>query len=251
MDVVLRHRGREVSSDDIAFIRGLIERNPAAARRALSIELCKAWGWVQPNGALRDGVCRGLLLALHRAGHIELPPPRLRTSKPPWERVKPAPVEVDATPLETSLSELGPVQLRQVRRTPEEALVNGLVQQHHYLGYRQPVGEHLKYLVTAQERPIACFCWSSAPRHLAPRDQHIGWPPATRQANLGHDDTRRAGRQGYRWRAVVRSCAVLVPKRAIMAVLGSLPRTTLDRRGGPVRQDHGLPQCYPSNGVSP
>jgi hypothetical protein len=184
MDVVLRHRGREVSRDDVDFIRGLIKRNPAANRRALSIEVCKAWGWVQPNGALRDGVCRGLLLALHRAGHVELPPSQRSSSKQPWARRTPAPVEVEATPLETRLSELGPVQLRQVRRTPEEELVNGLVQQYHYLGYRQPVGEHLKYLVTAQARPIACFCWSSAPRHLAPRDEYIGWSPATRKANI-------------------------------------------------------------------
>jgi Domain of unknown function (DUF4338) len=185
MDVVLRHRGREVSTNDVAFIRGLIKDNPAASRRAVSIELCKAWGWAQPNGALCDGVCRGLLLALHRGGHIELPPPQWRSSKQPWTRHTPAPVEVDATPLQTDLSELGPVQLRQVRRTPEEQLVNGLVQQHHYLGYSQPVGEHLKYLVTARGRPIACLCWSSAPRHLAPRDRHIGWSPAARKANIG------------------------------------------------------------------
>jgi hypothetical protein len=184
MDVVLRHRGRTVSSDDIDFIRGLIADNPAATRRTLSIELCRAWGWVQPNGALRDGVCRGLLLALHRAGHIELPPPQWTSSKPPWGRLTPGPVEVDATPLEAHLSELGPVELRQVRRTPEEELVNGLVQQYHYLSYTTPVGEHLKFLVTVRDRPIACFCWSSAPRHLAPRDQYIGWSAATRKANI-------------------------------------------------------------------
>jgi hypothetical protein len=45
-----------------------------------------------------------------------------------------------------SFAELGPLHVRQVRRTPEEALFNGLLQQHHYLGYSQPVGEHLKYL---------------------------------------------------------------------------------------------------------
>jgi len=184
MDVVLRHRGRNISSGDIEFIRRLIEDNPSAARRALSIELCKAWGWVQANGALRDGVCRGLLLALHRAGHIALPPPRSKSSKQPWARLRPAPVEVDATALETCLSELGPVEFRQVRRTPEEELVNSLIEEHHYLRYTTPVGEHLKFLVTAQSRPIACFCWSSAPRHLAPRDQYIGWSPAVRKANI-------------------------------------------------------------------
>ena len=184
MDVVLKHRGRVVSSDDVGFIRRLIEQQPTASRRALSIELCTAWDWVQQNGALRDAVCRSLLLELHRGGHIELPPPRHTSSKQPWLRRTPAPVDIDAAPLETPLRELGPVEIRQVRRTPEEGLVNALIEQHHYLGYRQPVGEHLKYLVTAQGRPIACFCWSSAPRHLAPRDKHIGWSPETRKANI-------------------------------------------------------------------
>jgi len=99
-------------------------------------------------------------------------------------RRPPALVEVESTPLVARLSEIGPVEIRQVRRTPEEALVNGLIAQHHYLGYSQPVGEHLKYLVTAGGRPIACFCWSSAPRHLGPRDRYIGWSPATRRANI-------------------------------------------------------------------
>jgi hypothetical protein len=74
--------------------------------------------------------------------------------------------------------------LVQVRRSPQEALVNSLIAEHHYLGYSTPVGEHLKYLVTAQERPIGCFLWSSAPRHLGPRDRYLGWSPARRKSNL-------------------------------------------------------------------
>jgi len=183
MEPVLRYRGREIGTEEVVAIRALIAGHPEMSRRALSLALCEAWDWKQANGAPRDAVCRGLLLALHRAGHITLPPPRRHSSSPFYRRT-PARVEVSTEPLEVSLRALGPIAIQQVRRTPEEALVNGLVQQHHYLGYRQPVGEHLKYLVTAQGRPIACFCWSSAPRHLAPRDQYIGWPPATRKANL-------------------------------------------------------------------
>ena len=29
-----------------------------------------------------------------------------------------------------------------------------------------PVGEHLKYIVSANKRPVACLAWSSAPRHI-------------------------------------------------------------------------------------
>ena len=184
MDSVLRYRGRNVSAHDVAFIDYLIAANPGASRRALSIKLCQAWEWVQPNGELCDSVCRGLLLALHRGGHIQLPQPRWVGQRRPLGGVRPAPIEIPATPLSTRLRELFPVQIRQVRRTPEEALVNSLIEQHHYLGYAQPVGEHLKYLVSAQGRPIACFCWSSAPRHLGPRDRHIGWAQARRKANI-------------------------------------------------------------------
>jgi hypothetical protein len=58
MDPVLTYRGRAVSLDEVAFIRGLIADHPGASRRALSKQLCEAWDWRQPNGALRDMVCR-------------------------------------------------------------------------------------------------------------------------------------------------------------------------------------------------
>ena len=183
MEPVLRYRGRAIQLDDVAFIRALIAARPKASRRKLSIELCRAWGWVQSNGALRDAVCRGLLLALYRGGHIELPAAKYN-SIAAWRRREPVSVTIDMTPIESSLAELGAVALRQVRRTEEEALVNALIAQHHYLGYRQPVGEHLKYLVMSGGRPIGCFLWSSAPRHLAPRDTFIGWSPAARKRNL-------------------------------------------------------------------
>jgi Domain of unknown function (DUF4338) len=37
------------------------------------------------------------------------------------------------------------------------------------------VGEHLKYLVWAKRRPLACLAWSSAARHLGSRDRYLGW----------------------------------------------------------------------------
>ena len=71
-----------------------------------------------------------------------------------------------------------------MRRTPEEALFNSLLEHHHYLGYTQPVGEHLKYLVYAQGRPVACLAWCSAPRHRGSRDRFIGWDKQARLKNI-------------------------------------------------------------------
>jgi len=179
-----RYRGREIRAEDIVFIRRLIAEHPGVSRRRLSAKLCEAWQWKQANGALCDMVCRGLLLMLHRAGEIELPPVRYTPPNPLAKREPPAPMLIDITPIRGSLSQLQPLDIQPVRRTPEEVLFNSLMEQYHYLGYEQPVGEHLKYVVWAQGRPIACLAWSSAPRHLGSRDRFIGWSSEARRRNL-------------------------------------------------------------------
>ncbi len=188
MEVKLSYRDRIITDADVTFIRRLIAEHPTASRRALSKKLCEAWNWVQPNGGLRDMVCRGLMLQLHRDGHIELPPVRWLNPNPlarrGTERSKPAPMLVDTTSLQGSLAGIRPLEFRQVRRTWEEPLFNSLLDRYHYLGYTQPVGEHLKYLVYALGRPIACLAWSSAPRHLGPRDRFIGWSAEARRKNI-------------------------------------------------------------------
>ena len=184
MPAAWRYRGREIGAEEIAFIQRLIAAHPQASRRALSRQLCEAWQWKQANGAPRDMVCRGLLLMLYRAGEIVLPPVRYTPPNPLVRRARPAPVRIDTTPLQGSLSPLRPLAFQQVRRTGEERLFNSLIEHHHYLGYEQPVGEHLKYLVWAQGRPIACLAWSSAPRHLGSRDRFIGWTAEARRHNI-------------------------------------------------------------------
>jgi hypothetical protein len=180
----LRYRGREIHPEDIVSIRKLVEQYPGDSRRRLSTRLCEAWDWRQSNGALRDMVCRGLLLMLERAGQITLPPVSYKRHNPLAQRSRPAPVLLDQTPIEAKLKNLGPIEFEQTRRTADEPLFNSMMEEHHYLGYEQPVGEHLKYLVWAQGRPIACLAWSSAPRHLGSRDHYIGWSAEARRRNI-------------------------------------------------------------------
>jgi hypothetical protein len=179
-----RYRGRTVTNEEIDFIRRLIADHPMASRRRLSEKLCEAWQWKQANGAPRDMVCRGLLLMLHRAGQIELPGIRFQPPNPLARRERPQAMLIDTTPLNGALADIRPISLEQVRKTADEPLFNSLMEQHHYLGYQQPVGEHLKYLVLAQGRPIACMAWSSAPRHLGSRDRYIGWSAEARRRNI-------------------------------------------------------------------
>ena len=182
---MVRYRGRQISQEDILYIRALVERHPNESRRTLSTKLCEDWEWRQANGALRDMVCRGLLLMLERAGEITLPPVSYVRHNPLARRVRPEPAKIGTTPLEARLRNLQPLEFEPVRRTGKEPLFNSLMEEYHYLGYEQPVGEHLKYLVSAQGRPVSCLAWSSAPRHLGSRDRYIGWSAEARRRNIG------------------------------------------------------------------
>ena len=184
MNAQLNYRGKAITGEDVAFINQLIDDNPSDSRWALSKKLCSAWNWVQPNGTLRDMVCRGLMLELHRTGHIKLPAKKRLTHNPFVDRKKPDRIEIDQTPIADELSQIKPLEFRQVRRTPKEKLFNSLIEHHHYLGYSHPVGEQLKYIVYARQRPIACLAWSSAPRHIGCRDRFIGWSKDMRTKHL-------------------------------------------------------------------
>lgn len=185
MECLLRYRGKNYTAQEVQCVRELIARHPSLSRRRLSEQLCRDWNWVQPNGQLRSMVCRGLMLALHRAGLIQLPPVRQISANPLAQRRQPEPgLELSWEAIHATVGELGPLDIRQVRRTPEEKLFGRLLEAHHYLAYTQPVGEHLKHLIYARGVPIGCLAWSSAPRHLGPRDRYIGWSQEQRRSNV-------------------------------------------------------------------
>jgi len=137
-----RYRGQEITSEQIAFLKEFIRSRPASSRWKLSRQVCEEWGWKQTNGALRDVVCRGLLLMLERAGQIELPPVRWQIQgQCRTQRRRPEALLLDTAPLAMTLPELGSIEITQVRRTADEPLFNSLLEHYHYLGYEQPVGD--------------------------------------------------------------------------------------------------------------
>ena len=176
-DILLSFRGREIRAAEVAFLRQLIADHPGLSRCALSVRVCQAWNWTQPNGQLRDQVCRSLMLRLHREGHIDLPAPRIKAVNNAIRHRHVRSVSaVETTPIEGTLRSLQPLEIRLVRRAEGEDLFAQLRRDHHYLGYSRPVGEHLKYLVLAGPRPVACLGWSSAPLRLDLRDRFVGAP---------------------------------------------------------------------------
>jgi hypothetical protein len=135
------------------------------------------------NGALKDMACRELLRRLEQKNLITLPLKKIDIDRRYRKRsLQGLPHETDL--LTGRLKEFLPIDLRMVRGSSQEVLHNSLIQQYHYLGYRQIVGPCLKYMAYIQNRPIACLSWGAAAWKVACRDQFIGWSPSSRSKNL-------------------------------------------------------------------
>jgi len=176
-------RKRTINEADLEFIRTTVNKHWDKGRTQISQILCKKWNWVQPNSGLKDMACREVLLTLNRKGLLNIPPRFNSANNDKRNRSIPI-VDIDQTPVEGKLSNLPPVKLKSVRNTNPEPLYNSLIQQHHYLGYRQIVGNHLKYIAFINDRPVACLGWGSAAWSVKSRDSFIGWDKATKEKNL-------------------------------------------------------------------
>ena len=184
MKIDITYHSRRITTKDIAFTGEMIAKNPDKSRRFISQELCRQWNWRQQNGALKDMVCRGLLLKLQQDGLITLPPRKRVPNNPFLNRRPPEVVKIDQSPIECNLKDVQPLKLRSVRKTGYEKLYNSLICEHHYLGYTQPVGENFKYIAFSSGRPVGCMGFSSPAWHIGCRDTFIGWPPEIREKNL-------------------------------------------------------------------
>jgi hypothetical protein len=176
-------RKRTITNTDIVQIQATVNEHWSQGRKHISKILCRQWKWFQPNGRLKDMACRELLLTLNRKGLITLPPRLSSASNEKRNRTIPV-VNIDQSPLQDTPANLHAVDLKPIRNTKLEPLYNSLIHQHHYLGYRQIVGNHLKYIAFINDRPVACLGWGSAAWKVKSRDTFIGWQPKTRRDNL-------------------------------------------------------------------
>ena len=176
-------RRRTINRADLDSIQNTVNEHWDKGRTPISQILCKQWNWVQPNGQLKDMACREILLTLNRKRLLKLPPRKNSAYNEKRNRFIPV-VQIDQSPINCKLADLPLIELKSVRNTNFEPLYNSLVQQHHYLRYRQIVGNHLKYIAFCGNRPVACLGWGSAAWSVKSRETFIGWDKKTKENNL-------------------------------------------------------------------
>jgi len=143
--------------------------------------------WKRPTGRLKNHERRRLLERLHAQGWLRLP--ALRKVGPRGSRRIGRTVISQPQPeISGSAGDFEPLTLTLVEaQTRNSTLWNELIDRHHYLGYRVPVGAHPRYLVRSArlgESILACLQRSSPAWKIAARDRWIGWSAQQQARNL-------------------------------------------------------------------
>lgn len=178
--------GRQIKDEELEQIRETVETFPNLSLAELTQTICEHLGWYTASGMNKVDACLKLLQRLEAEGLVRLPEKdrtRLKKAKPKQ------PIATDKTrpqeKVECTLSTIGPICVRVTQDKKDASLVNEYLHRYHYLGYKQPFGCHLRYLIEAEGKPLGCMLFSGAAKALTPRDRWIGWDTDERLRNLG------------------------------------------------------------------
>ena len=180
------HQRPEITEQRIEQIQQLMAEHPGWHRTKLSKELCELWDWKSDIGQIKDLSCRDLLRALDKKGKIKLPPSRKTGRKEGSGSNIVIQLSIhDARPVETNLKRVMPLMVEIADARERIGEFKSFIEQYHYLGYGQSVGECIRYMVRGKDgEALACLMFGSSAWRCAPRDKYIGWTDEERKANL-------------------------------------------------------------------
>ena len=178
--------GRRFTRRQIAAIQQTVARFPALSRKELAETICEHLNWRTAAGGNRVAAALGLLEQLEQGGILTLPPKHTQNMRPgPRPPVAATPRSAPQPLIATSLRDLQPLRLQRVEQQEDTQLWNECIERHHYLGYRQPLGPHLRYFLLDQHgRRLGCVLFSQATHSLACRDEWVGWPAGQYKKHL-------------------------------------------------------------------
>ena len=176
--------GKRFTRKQLIQIQETAETFPALSRRELGHTICENLRWTTPKGIHRIQACLGALAEMEEIGIIKLPAKKKQekaSQKPiPWTEGTRGQPRIACPQVH-----LAPIGVQPVTEKEEIALWNEFVDRYHYLGYKRPIGTHLRYFIIDKDhRRLGCLSFSFAVNSLACRDQWIGWNAQARRRHL-------------------------------------------------------------------
>lgn len=180
---MVKYCGREFSDKEIEEIRNMRRLYPNENRTNLSKRICKQFGWLKPNGGLKDMSCRVALLRMEKDSLINLPPPQKKNGNG-HKKIVFTQITNPKPFVQKPVHELSGLKVVKVTKQKEARLWNEYIERYHYLGYTSLPGAQIRYIVCSDDEVLALLGFGAAAWMVASRDTYIGWNHEQRKKGL-------------------------------------------------------------------
>ena len=180
--------GKRFSRGQLVQIRQTVKDCRHLSLRELGHTLCEHLNWFTPGGKHSIQACLKALEEMQAVGLFRLPEKRTfsanRRQKPlQWSGLSAAQAAITG-----ALDQFTAIRVEPVTEPEAITRFNEYIDRYHYLGYRRPIGNHLRYFILGEdargEHLLGCLLFAFAVNTLECRDRWIGWNDKQREKHL-------------------------------------------------------------------
>ena len=180
--------GKRFSRKQLVQIQQTVNTYPHLSRRELGLTLCEHLNWVTPGGVHRIQTCLSALEEMEAAGLFRLPKKQARAEKAKQQPIQWSNHTTPQPAIDGSLDQFTTISVEPVTEPDAILRFNEYIDRYHYLGYRRPIGNHLRYFIIGRDaggdRLLGGLLFAFAVNTLECRDQWIGWNGKQREKHL-------------------------------------------------------------------
>ncbi len=178
--------GREITNRELGEIQETVGMFPMLSCNELAATICEHLGWMTASGSYKKDACIKLLEKLESGGFVRLPEKRTHCIRRQSQKPISLTIRTEPEPdIVCNVRELGLIRVKVVKDKESTGLWNEYVLRYHYLGYKNPFGNFLRYFIVYNEGILGCILFAGASKALGVRDRWIGWGDNERLRNLG------------------------------------------------------------------
>ncbi len=181
--------GKRCTRKQLTQIQDTIKMFPNLNRRELARTICENLRWYTPRGTYKEQYCLSVLREMEEIGLIMLPAIKIEMQRKTTQKsITLTDRTKEQANITCSLDDLGNISVQKVTEKEDINLWNEFVDRYHYLGYKRPIGSHIRYFIVSNNENkntyLGCLLFSFAVRSLPCRDDWIGWKGKDHQKHL-------------------------------------------------------------------